>query len=324
MNYTSYLDLRNVIKKNLSILQTKKFDLIVGIPRSGMVPAYIIAQYLNIKCCDLHSFIRNTQQELNETSPLQYPHDCQNVLLVDDCISSGGSMANSLEHIPENKRIKITTLAIYSSKKSRNDIDIFFEYHPGPGVSEWHLFHCGIVKKYCINIEGVLCLEPSDDQKTNNSNYIEYILNAPPLIVPSGKVNCLITNRPEKYRNETHSWLEKQGIEYDNLIMSQEFPEINANFWEEATKYKAHIYSQSKNELYVSYDKKESQKIHDLTRKPVYCMETNEIYSKGNIITAFHGSKLSKKAFVILMICKLKKLPKPVYVSLRSLYRFIS
>ena len=55
MNYRNINDLNEIILKRLYILP-RDFDLIVGIPRSGMFPANLLALYLNRPVTDLDSF----------------------------------------------------------------------------------------------------------------------------------------------------------------------------------------------------------------------------------------------------------------------------
>ncbi len=57
MNYRSISDLNQVILKRLYIIP-RDIDLIVGIPRSGMFPANLLALYLNKPVTDLGSFIK--------------------------------------------------------------------------------------------------------------------------------------------------------------------------------------------------------------------------------------------------------------------------
>lgn len=49
----------SIYKNNHHKLHTQKNDLVVGIPRSGIIPAYMIALNLNIDCIDPPSFIKN-------------------------------------------------------------------------------------------------------------------------------------------------------------------------------------------------------------------------------------------------------------------------
>lgn len=52
MNYRNIDDLNHCILQHLSILP-RDFDLIVGVPRSGMFPANLLALYLNLPVTDI-------------------------------------------------------------------------------------------------------------------------------------------------------------------------------------------------------------------------------------------------------------------------------
>lgn len=56
INYRSISDLTKCIKKNIHILPDN-IDLVVGNPRSGMIPAYSIALFLNTQACSLTSLL---------------------------------------------------------------------------------------------------------------------------------------------------------------------------------------------------------------------------------------------------------------------------
>jgi adenine/guanine phosphoribosyltransferase-like PRPP-binding protein len=45
MNYKSYNDLSVDININVCKINFQNFDIIVGIPRSGIVPAYMVSLY---------------------------------------------------------------------------------------------------------------------------------------------------------------------------------------------------------------------------------------------------------------------------------------
>jgi len=57
--FKSYKDLVDDIRSNIHLFSKDDFDLVVGIPRSGMIPAHLISAYLNIDCCDVDSLIEN-------------------------------------------------------------------------------------------------------------------------------------------------------------------------------------------------------------------------------------------------------------------------
>ncbi|WP_416150487.1 phosphoribosyltransferase family protein [Salipaludibacillus sp. HK11] len=325
MNYKSYHDLEELIKNNVSLLQSSDYDLIVGIPRSGMIAAYMIANYLNKDCCDIGVLTSNSTFETTRypKGNSNYPSDAKNILIVDDCIASGNSLSNSLNSLREFDNVKITTLCIYSSEKVRNDVDLFFEYLPSPRIFEWHIYHCVITKKSCFNIDGVLCMSPTTKQKNDDEKYLEFLLNTSPLFIPSEKINYIITSRPEKYRNETETWLKNNGVQYDSLIMfKKRFDKGCPNFIEEVN-YKARVYKKSKQELLYEEDRNQAVMIHRRTKKPVFCVGTNEMFSKGILISAIYGSRYSKNLITDFSKEKLQKIP-IFYSTMRAVYRIIN
>ncbi|CAG9606585.1 hypothetical protein [Pseudoneobacillus rhizosphaerae] len=324
MNYRSYSDLSNLIKNKIPMFQSKNFDLIVGVPRSGMIPAYIIALHLNKKCCDVETLINNyplkTGSTRNAKNDIKYPSQAINILLVDDSICRGTSLANELSKIPAELKVKITTLAIYSSERERSDVNLYLEYLPMPRVFEWNIFHHNVLERSCFDIDGVLCIDPSEEQNDDGEKYIEFIKNAPSLFLPTGRINCLVTSRLEKYRPETENWLKKNGIKYNSLIMldlpsKEERQRLGAH-----ATHKAEAYKKLGLDLFYESERNQAIKIHELTKKPVYCVDTNEMFTKGSIYSAIYGSSGVRKSAIFNMI---KTLPIPLYKSLRFFYRLI-
>ncbi|MBO7747805.1 hypothetical protein I8J29_26800 [Paenibacillus sp. MWE-103] len=324
MNYRSYSDLGSLIKRKLPLIRSGNYDLIVGIPRSGMVPAYMIALYLNQKCCDLGALIHNYPLKTGSTrhskSSINFPSEANRILLVDDSIFSGVSLAKEMERIPEEMKKKITTLAVYSSDQVRDDIDIFLECVPLPRLFEWNIFHHQVVERAGFDIDGVLCVDPTKEQNDDGSKYIEFLSNTPPLFIPTGKIHSIVTSRLEKYREQTEAWLNNHGIQYEHLIMldlpnKEERQRLGAH-----GTHKAEAYRKSQLDLFVESERHQAIKIHELTKKPVYCTETNEMFAKGAIVSFIFNTK-SRKVYLQNL---LKRLPKPIYNSFRYFYKLIS
>lgn len=282
MNYRSYSDLSNLIKNNISRINDRNFDLVVGIPRSGMIPAYMIALYLNISCMDMQSFVDNKKLISGRTRRLnnkpQYPGDAEKVLLVDDSIRTGKSLEEALNKIPENLRKKITTLAVYSSEPTRNDVDIIFEFVKIPRVFEWNLFHHPTSYNFAFDIDGVLCKDPTIEENDDGKKYKDFLLNVEPLIIPEYKVHSLVTNRLEKYRKETEEWLDRNNVLYENLVMlNLPNKEVRQRLGVHA-KHKANYYKRTDLELFVESDPIQSAQIAKMAGKSVYCVSNNKIY----------------------------------------------
>lgn len=283
MNYKTYADLNADIKNNMSALHAKKYDLIVGLPRSGMVPAYMIALSLNVECTDLMSFIENRALKKGATRKLKRsisePHAAENILLVDDSILTGKSLKSDLALIPQELREKVDTLAIYSSEPSRTDVDLTFCYLPTPRLFEWNIFHRNASKLTCFDIDGVLCEDPSKEQNDDGEKYIDFILNAPPLFLPTAKIHALVTSRLEKYRPQTEAWMKKHGVEYEHLIML-DLPNKEARVAAKAHgKHKAEYFKKSDAVFFIESDERQAIEICQLAGKPVYCVKNNTMYN---------------------------------------------
>lgn len=277
--YTSYIDLLNDIKENFYKIHNGNYDLVVGIPRSGMMPAYIIALFLNTHVTDFDSFLENKPLESGLTRNIKHKlkqaHDAQRILLVDDTISSGKQLSLKKELIPDHLISKITSLAIYSTTET-DLVDMYFKLVGYKRLYEWNFFHRDYLKKACLDIDGVLCFDPTEEEDDDGPMYVNFINNAKPYFIPGYKVHSLVTNRLEKYRSQTESWLKKYSIEYEHLIML-DVPNKSA-------KYKSGMYldhkanyfnSNKKLEVFIESSHKEAVYIMNKTGKPVLCISTN-------------------------------------------------
>jgi uncharacterized HAD superfamily protein/adenine/guanine phosphoribosyltransferase-like PRPP-binding protein len=325
MNYKSFDDLSEDIKKNLYKLQEKKYDLIVGIPRSGMIPAYMIGLYLNVDIIDFDGFINNRPLQrglIRKTkSSLLNAHDANNVLLVDDSIATGNSLKRTIENLPEALVKRITTMSVYSSKKQRSDVDLYLEYVSLPRVFEWNIFHRKLLASACVDIDGVLCLDPTEEQNDDGEKYLEFLLNAKPHIIPSYKIHSLVTSRLEKYRAQTEKWLTDHGVEYERLIM------LNLKTKEERQQQGAHAihkaqYYKDQHDLsiFIESDVKQAMQIMEYTSKPVYCVDDNFMFYPGFIRSSVGNPR--HVAFTIRSRI-VSKIPNRLKCLLRPLYKTV-
>lgn len=324
MQYKSFSQLSKNITQNLSELYDGDFDLVVGIPRSGMIPAYMIGLYLNVNVTTLDAFLDNRKLVTGSTrktkNKLECAWDAQRVLLVDDSIASGKSMQNALEQIPAELRKKVTSLAVYSSKKSRKDIDIYLEYVPMPRVFEWNVFHRNLMENACLDIDGVLCVDPTEEQNDDGEKYIDFILNAKPLFIPSSRVKALVTSRLEKYRSQTEQWLTKHGVEYEHLIMldlptKEERQRLGAH-----GAHKAKCYIKSDSDFFVESEQAQAIYIMQQSGKPVFCTGDNRMYTPGMGVSLLKSPSNFAKRMKSFMVSKMSdgliRFIKPIYKSI--------
>lgn len=277
MNYRNITDLNNIILKRLSIIP-RDFDLIVGVPRSGMLPANLLALYLNRPYTDIHSFLNGHIYKAGARSQFFDTSEFKKILVVDDSIASGSAMVEvkeSLKHLESKFDIKYCAVYIISGKEKM--VDYFFEIVPLPRYFQWNILNHTTLEKACFDIDGVLCEDPKPEQNDDGEKYIDFILNAPPLFIPGSKIGTIVTSRLEKYRKETETWLQKYNIKYNDLVML-DLPDMAAR--QKANNHgghKAKAYMSKPYVLFIESELHQAIEINRISKKPVLCTANFEM-----------------------------------------------
>ncbi len=285
MRFKSYKDLGKDIQDNIHKLQGEGYDLVVGIPRSGMIPAYMVSLLLNISCTDLNSFLNNAKIISGSTRKgarlIKTAWDAKKVLLVDDSVMTGRSIRAALEEIQDRTSHQVTRLAIYVERDSIKFVDVYFEIVPGPRVFQWNIFHHPILNSSCVELEGVLCHAPSREDAREDDLYKIYLKNSKPLVLPTYKLHTVVTQRCEKYRELTLRWLDENGIEYEHLLMNDTSVMGEDKSVKEYAVLQADYYRSSVTRLFITRDEAGARRVAEHSGKPVLCLETSEICRPG-------------------------------------------
>ena len=277
MNFRNIADLNTIILKRLSILP-RDFDLIVGVPRSGMLPANLIALYLSKPFTDIHSFRNGHIYKAGERGQFIDVKEFKKILIVDDSIASGSAMTKAKDLIKEvGSDFDISFCAIYIVPGKENMVDYYFESVSLPRYFQWNIFNHSTLDKACFDIDGVLCVDPTDEQNDDGPKYTDFILNAAPLYIPKSKIGTLVTSRLEKYRKETEIWLQKQGVKYNKLVML-DLPDMRARQKANSHgQHKANTYKTAEYNLFFESSLYQALEINKITGKPVFCTENFEM-----------------------------------------------
>lgn len=277
MYYRSIPDLNQIILQRLHLLP-RDFDLIIGIPRSGMLPANLLALYLNKPFTDLHSFLNGHIYSAGERSRFFDNKANKKILVVDDSVSSGSALIECKESLKGyEKDYSIFYCAIYVVPGKEKMVDYYFEVVPLPRCFQWNILNHIILEKSCFDIDGVLCPDPTEDQNDDGPKYLDFIQNAPPLYVPGSKIGTIVTSRLEKYRKVTELWLEKNNIRYRKLAMMN-LPNKEARIRAgNHGLFKAEEYKSMEYDLFVESNINQALEINRITKKPVLCTENFEM-----------------------------------------------
>lgn len=289
MIYITYEDLCRDIRNNLTLIP-RYVAGVLGMPRSGMLPATIIAEHLNVGLSTPDGVIAagSVTKALLEHGHREMRMDGPRVLLVvDDTCYHGNSMAKvqkKLKH-PAFAGYEFIYLAVYLEgpcEKFKPHVwlrDIREPARRGPlgyALYEWNLFaHGNLTRRTLFDLDGVFCKEPPDER--DEAAYLQYIKNPTPLYIPTGDLISICTFRLEKYRQETLDFLHGIGAAHVNLYMypAQSYVERQGVApWQ----YKADMYKDDYWLLFVESEDYQARKIRSLTGKPVVCIESNTVY----------------------------------------------
>lgn len=279
--FRKFEDLSRTIKKNLYKLP-ENIDLIVGVPRSGMIPAYMIGLYLNKRVCTLNEFLENVVPGFGNRMP-NIENGIQKVIVVDDSICTGKAMREVRDKLKDKTDYDIIYLAVYTNNVRNDLVDFTFEYVVTPRLFQWNYMNMVWTQKSCFDMDGVLCVDPTEEENDDGDKYREFLLNAKPLFIPQFCINTIVTSRLEKYRKETELWLRNNNVSYKDLIML-DLPSKNERIKLCAhANYKAHVYKKLEDTtIFIESDSRQAQKIAAISGKTVICSSTDEIFYGDN------------------------------------------
>jgi uncharacterized HAD superfamily protein/hypoxanthine phosphoribosyltransferase len=281
MHYRSIADLNATITRNLRKIPPD-VDLIVGIPRSGLIPANMLSLALNLPLADLDGFLQGRILAKGRTRPLQSltgdRGEYRRILVIDDSINSGGSMLEARQKLAEaGLSDKVLFCAAYGLVAEHPEADIVLETVPRPRMFQWNVMHHKFLADACLDIDGVLCCDPSDVENDDGPHYEAFLRDARPFLRPTQKVGHLVTSRLEKHRAATETWLAEAGIEYGKLWMldlpsAEERRRLGAH-----GGFKAKVYAGLDATLFIESEERQAVEIARLSRKPVLSIETQTI-----------------------------------------------
>jgi len=280
--YRSIADMNEVILRELYRIP-RGVDLVVGIPRSGLLAANIIALYLNTPLTDLEGLkerrilskgkrkIQNYGENLVDTA--------KKILIVDDCVSQGTEMRRARSFIEDlGLSNRCLFLTIFCFPEHPREADIVLEKIPRPMCFQWSFLHTPELKYFALDIDNLIFREATPEERISDESYINFLKNAKPLLLPTYPVGWLFSGRPEKYRALTEKWLKTHGVEYENLVM-MESPEkdIRDVSGEEEAQFKADAYKQSDAILLIVDCPQLAESISELADKPTLCMKSDRL-----------------------------------------------
>lgn len=274
MNWRNINDLNAAILRNLVKLREVNADCVVGVPRSGMLAATIIALHLNLPLSDPDGVMRNEMWWRNATCDTE---KLQRLLVVDDSLNTGGAMSRAVEKI---RQFQVTRCAVYgrSDSVALGRAEMVLEAVDGRRVFEWNLWKHLMLTRCVVDIDGVLCRDPSAEENDDGPNYRKFVETVEPFRVPYHPLGWICTTRLEKYRAATEAWLKKNKIQHGGLEMMNYADQKTRVVIGGRAEFKARVYSKLHEALlFIESDQRYAPAIARLSGKPVICTQTGHM-----------------------------------------------
>lgn len=254
---------------------------VCGLPRSGTLIAAMLAEWRHIHLVEWADLLACREPWI-KPHRRNIPGREGKVLVLDDTCWTGRTMNHAktlLNHVrgcPD-----ILWGALYAGGKGREHVD-FAGFHLPDfcHTFEWNLLQDELVKRYMVDLDGVLC-EDWGKRDTGDflPGYLDHLENARPLYRPCYRIGCIVTARLEKYRPQTEVWLQRNGIEYGRLEMFPSNSERDRERYGHA-RYKAECYRENPGfECFVESSLKQSDEIAHITGRPVLSIEGLRLFN---------------------------------------------
>lgn len=277
LSVRTFADLNAAIAANLHRIDRSAFDCIVGIPRSGMIPASIIATHLQMPLADPVGY---GQGIVHGRSGAQVSVG-KRVLLVDDSCNKGRAMARAVSLLPKGTRV--TRLAVFGpyQVEPSSVCDIWFEIVHGPRAFAWNIQKHIRLPRWGFDFDGVICRDCTSHENDDGPRYARFLKDVEPLFIPQRPIGHIITGRAEKYRGETEAWLKRHGVQFERLHMTPfhtKAERMNAmKFAGGRGGWKARIAAELGVELFIESCPKQSAIIAREAGIPVFCTRTQAL-----------------------------------------------
>ncbi len=278
----------------------RDFELVAGVPRSGLLVAGLISLHRHIPMTDVTGLVTGRLQggghRFESRDPKSFLARPRRVLVVDDSVLTGRQMRSVREQISAaDLGHAVSYAAVYVEPGKEGTVDHFCESLPYPRMFEWNLMHHPMLENACVDIDGVLCRDPTEEENDDGPLYARFIRTVRPRATPAFRIGTLVTCRLEKYRSETEEWLATHGVQYDDLVMMQHGSRAERLAVDRHAEFKAKAYQAAGGAIFIESNFRQARDIAELANRPVVATDrmvlaAPAIQTKSDIMAGFRGA----------------------------------
>lgn len=193
---------------------------VVGVARSGITPASIVAKHLHVP---IDIVDQQTGKVVETGCGFRGLHGSPRgsaVAMIDDTVMTGHSLLQVTQAVTRHYSTKVITAAVYCNPSAHRKPDVFAVSLPWPHLLEWNLFNSVLIQGSAFDMDGILCEDCPPECDDDGDRYAEWMQNVRPLYpVRIEPIPLIVTARLEKWRPLTEAWLKKWGIRWKRLVM---------------------------------------------------------------------------------------------------------
>jgi hypothetical protein len=267
-------------------------DAVVGVPRSGILPATLLALRRNIRLVTLESLLADPQRcielaPIRGNNPLVKHHPkplVHKLLIVDDsCSQDVATLSRLRERLNEVRLPFQVYLGVLYAEESTGlqelPVDYVYRIVPKPRLFEWNFFRHYDMHYAMWDIDGAICADWRGREEESPAEYERHIREAPPLYVPERPVGAVCTNRLPCWRAQTAEWLARHHVQYQELLMSPyATPQDRREHDRPRGSAKARTFAASPCQLFIESDADQAHWIARESGRPVLCLDEMRLY----------------------------------------------
>jgi orotate phosphoribosyltransferase len=278
----------------------REFEIVVGVPRSGLLIANMISLHRHLPMTDVDGLASGRLigggNRFDVGDPAHFLAKPRRVLVVDDSVLTGRQMANVRSRLSRAPvRHDLSYAAVYVDPGKEDCVDYFHQALPFPRMFEWNLMHHPMLERACVDIDGVLCRDPTDVENDDGSRYADFLGDVTARVKPAFPIGTLVTCRLEKYRSQTEDWLTRNGIQWRHLVMmpyASKAERIAAN---RHAEFKAEAYLAAHAMIFIESSVAQARAIADISARYVIATDRMKLFApsvrtKRDILDGLRGA----------------------------------
>ncbi|TWT58888.1 xanthine-guanine phosphoribosyltransferase [Thalassoglobus neptunius] len=287
-----FVTVEDLSRNTLKLIEKLPPDVteIIGVARSGLTPAAMIAQMLHLPLKVLRQNAKDLSDAGHGWRLMGASEAGSGVrLVVDDTVMTGRSIETTKTILGDERTLYS---AIYASPGGADHLDFYSELLPHPHLLEWNLFNSTFLPRMVFDIDGILCPDFPEGSWNDPVLYGELLASRPPRYLIRKSPVHFVTWREERWREATLDWFQKWGVQVASLTMrprsiDESRERVDVGGWKAGVFQRLieQIVRQTPGvdiePLFVESDPLQASQIHKVSGRVVVCPTNATVYQQS-------------------------------------------